>query len=257
MTTAPKTPTKNRMQPIVAWRAMQELLKDKEDTAQVFRITQALGGGELPKNFKRFKETQAGEAILAEKRSLLKTLADRETLATLPEGSLGRAYLDFVQTEDISAEGLIAASEEGGRQTLQDDGEILYSERTRDMHDLWHVVTGYGRDGLGELSLLAFSYAQVRNLGIGFIVLMALRKSSQENPGAGISKSVREGYRLGKQAAWLPAADWEALLESPLEDVREELKCARQTIYPKVLQRLIDTGSTYYSENLTSAAASN
>lgn len=257
MTTAPKTPTKNRMQPIVAWRAMQELLKDKEDTAQVFRITQALGGGELPKNFKRFKETQAGEAILAEKRSLLKTLADRETLATLPEGSLGRAYLDFVQTEDISAEGLIAASEEGGRQTLQDDGEILYSERTRDMHDLWHVVTGYGRDGLGELSLLAFSYAQVRNLGIGFIVLMALRKSSQENPGAGISKSVREGYRLGKQAAWLPAADWEALLERPLEDVREELKCARQTVYPKVLQRLIDTGSTYYSENLTSAAASN
>lgn len=254
MTTASEVPTKNRMQPIVAWRAMQELLKDKEDTVQVFRITQALGGGEILKNFKRFKQTPTGQAILAEKRSLLEALADREALATLPEGSLGRAYLDFVQTENISAEGLIAASEEGGRTTLQDEGERLYSARVRDMHDLWHVVTGYGRDGLGELSLLAFSYAQVRNLGIGFIVLMAMRKAGQDNPGAGISKSVREGYRLGKQATWLPAADWEALLSRPLEEVREELKCARQTVYPKVLQHLIDAGSTYYSGNLTTAA---
>ena len=43
------------------------------------------------------------------------------------------------------------------------------------MHDLWHVTTGYGRDALGELSLLAFTYAQEKNRGIGAIVLYGYR----------------------------------------------------------------------------------
>ena len=42
------------------------------------------------------------------------------------------------------------------------------------MHDLWHVTTGYGRDALGELSLLAFTYAQEQNRGIGAIALIWL-----------------------------------------------------------------------------------
>ena len=43
------------------------------------------------------------------------------------------------------------------------------------MHDLWHVTTGYGRDALGELSLLAFTYAQEKIEGIGAIVLYGYR----------------------------------------------------------------------------------
>jgi ubiquinone biosynthesis protein COQ4 len=34
---------------------------------------------------------------------------------------------------------------------------------------------------------------------------------------------VRGGYRRGRQARLLPAADWEALLELPLAEVRRQL----------------------------------
>jgi protein-L-isoaspartate O-methyltransferase len=35
----------------------------------------------------------------------------------------------------------------------------LFRERSREMHDLLHIVTGYGRDSLGEACLTAFSFA--------------------------------------------------------------------------------------------------
>ena len=38
--------------------------------------------------------------------------------------------------------------------------ERWMGERLRDIHDLFHVITGYGRDALGELCLLAFTNAQ-------------------------------------------------------------------------------------------------
>ena len=44
-------------------------------------------------------------------------------------------------------------------------------QRTEETHDLWHVLTGYGRDTFGEACLLAFSYAQTGNRGIGLIAL--------------------------------------------------------------------------------------
>ena len=45
------------------------------------------------------------------------------------------------------------------------------SDRMRDTHDLWHAVTGYKGDLIGEASLLGFSLAQTHNPGIAMIVL--------------------------------------------------------------------------------------
>ena len=84
------------------------------------------------------------------------------------------------------------------------------------MHDLWHVTTGYGRDALGELSLLAFTYAQERNRGIGAIVLYGYRimgKVTRElNFNIDLRDVVKEGYKLGKEASFWACADWEKLL---------------------------------------------
>jgi ubiquinone biosynthesis protein COQ4 len=98
-----------------------------------------------------------------------------------------------------------------------------FGARLRDMHDLWHVVTGYGRDVLGELALLAFTYEQTRNPGIGYIVRNVERRM-RRNGNEQISGFLREASARGRGAAFLPAADWEALLERPLEEVRESLR---------------------------------
>lgn len=222
---------KKRIQPLRAWRAIKALMNDKEDTAQVFVVIDALKGNSDGRTFDRFRKTETGGRIIEERRNLIGALNDREHLRAMPEGSLGRAYLAFMEAEGLTADGLVEASEVTGKRDNVSDEMTLVRNRLRDMHDLWHVTTGYGRDGLGELSLLAFTYAQGGNRGIGAIVLYAARQFAKEVPEARIWGSIREGYRIGRKAAWLPAQDWESLLARPLSEVRAELNVGKPEIY--------------------------
>jgi ubiquinone biosynthesis protein COQ4 len=216
-------PRPNRIRPLAAWRAIRALLANPDDTARVFDVIDALSGRSGERMFRRFQASPTGARILAERRELLPTLADRGGLLALPPGSLGRTYAEFMGREQISADGLVQASMEGGRSpdpALSAERRLV-GARMRDQHDLWHVVTGYGRDLIGEAAVLAFTYAQTRNRGIGLIVAVAWWKAGKGAPW--VRPFLREAYRRGKGAAWLPAQDWEALLERPLEAVRREL----------------------------------
>ncbi|MDX5365272.1 MAG: ubiquinone biosynthesis protein COQ4 [Alphaproteobacteria bacterium] len=223
---------RKRIQPLKAIRAIRALIADKEDTSQVFKIIDALSGNSGDEQFQRFVRSETGRRILSEKRNLVTTLSDQARLAALPQGTLGRAYYEFMAEENLTADGLVEASEVVRR---EDDGrsaeERLFGYRNRDQHDLWHVVTGYGRDGLGELALLAFTYAQTRNRGIGFIVLVGANKTRNSLPGVNVWRIVREAWRNGRKSAWLPATDWEAMLERPLAEVRAELGIVAPAAY--------------------------
>ena len=210
------------LRPVAAIRAMRALLRDPDDTARVFDVIAALGGRHGERAFERFRRTDTGARVLSENRSLLAALSDRERLLSLPPGTVGRTYAEFMGREDLSAQGLAEASlAAGGPDPSLPPERRLFGARLRDMHDLWHVVTGYGRDLLGEAALLAFSYAQTRNRGIGFIVATAWWKARQAPQ---FRRMLRDAYRRGRRAAWLPAADWEALLARPLDAVRAELR---------------------------------
>lgn len=228
---SPAKRARKRIQPLKAIRAIRALIADKEDTSQVFKIIDALSGDSVGRGFRRFVQTETGRRILAEKRSLVTTLSDQARLAALPEGTLGRTYYEFMAEENLTADGLVEASEAVERMDLRSDDELLFGARLRDQHDLWHVTAGYGRDGLGELALLAFTYAQTRNRGIGFIVLVGARVTAKSLPEVKIWRVIREAYRNGKKAAWLPAADWETLLEKPLAQVRADLGIAAPDAY--------------------------
>jgi ubiquinone biosynthesis protein COQ4 len=203
-----------------AFRAVRKLIANPDGTDQVFVIISALSGNSGERQFQRFSSTSVGRRILSEESDLLSVLMDRETLHALPEGTLGHAYADFMTEEQISADGLVSASEEGGDGLSVDVDRDRFGMRMRDSHDLWHTTTGYGRDLLGEAALLAFTFAQTRSPGVGFIVAVAYLKAGGV-PGA--RKLIRDGYRRGRRSAWLPAADWERLLGQPIQDVRAEL----------------------------------
>lgn len=221
-----------RMQPLVALSALRQLIADPEDTAKVFVVIRAMAGPSLRRGLRRFKQTTAGPRALAERRSLLDVLRDRETLAAMPPGTLGRAYHEFIYGESLSADGLVSASMDGDVQAYNfDDPELSwYGERMRDQHDLWHVLTEYRRDPFGEACLLAFTYAQTRNRGIGLIILAAGWKLRQEI-GGGALRAMWRAYRAGQRASWLPGQDWEGLLKRPLEEVRRLLAIQPPTAY--------------------------
>jgi len=214
-----------------ALTAIKALLRDPEDTAKVFVIVRALSGKSLLRGFNRFAASPTGQTILAENRALIDVLKDRDHLASLPADSLGRRYLEFMKAENISAEGLVGASMSGEYPT--EEGLNLYACRLRDMHDLWHVTTGYGRDTMGEVCLLGFTFGQTRNPGLAFIAVVAATKIAREHDRR-IFRALWAGFRAGRRAAWLPAADWELLLTRPIDEVRERLRVTRPRVYPEL-----------------------
>ena len=222
----------NRVKPIKAIKAIIALSKDNEDTTQVFHVIDALKGSSDRKYFKIFSKSEIGKKILKERVNLLDTLKDKDTLSKLPKNSLGYKYYEFIYKENLSPEELINASEsskkEFGNRT---DDEIFFNTRKRDMHDLWHVTTGYGRDALGELSLLAFTYAQEQNRGVGAIALYGYWKVGREFPNFNLRKVIREGYKNGKNATLWSCEDWEKLIKMPIDEVREKINAKKPKLY--------------------------
>lgn len=212
--------------------ALKKLIADKEDTAQVFEIMRALSGASIPKGYKKLLETPEGGRIAYRRTELAAVLDDHDALRKLPAGSVGRAYLAFVESEQLSAQGL--ANESAKVRDIDFEVEhpmAWYGRRLRDVHDLWHVLTGYGRDALGEASLVAFSYAQTKSLGFALIALAGAREIKRGMPGQPIYACVREAHRNGRAAAWLPGVDYEKLLAEPLEAARARLNIAPPATY--------------------------
>ncbi len=211
-----------------AFAALRRLLGDKDDTRAVFEIMRALNGGATRTGYRRLLTTAEGGRLAYQRIELAERLADRDWLATLPDESLGAAYRRFTEVAQITPEGLVEVSN-----SVMNEIEhpvAWYGRRIRDAHDLWHTVTGYGTDSLGEACLVAFSYAQTRALGWAAIAVGAAIKS-RKAPDQPYARAIREGYRRGKAAAWLPAEDWLALLPQPLEAVRARLGLTPPPIY--------------------------
>lgn len=209
-----------RFDVLTAGRALSKLLRDPDDLPQVFTLIDSMSGTAPHRLHYGFTRSETGRRILRERPDISKLLGDRDGLRKLPGGSLGRAYLAFVEREGISAEGIKEASILGSVGTDRiADFEYLRT-RMRDTHDLWHAATGYHGDVLGELSLLAFGLAQHWNSAIGLIVVAGLIKGF----GRSDTSIVWDGFRRGFRAKWMPAQDWEALLALPVEDVRQRLQ---------------------------------
>jgi ubiquinone biosynthesis protein COQ4 len=103
----------------------------------------------------------------------------------------------------------------------------------RDTHDIWHVLSGYHRDGLGEACLVAFSFAQTRGLGWATIALGAGFKALRQGHWSA-ARAIRQGYRRGKAAKWLPGEDAVRLMSEPLDAARRRLNIAPPTIYDAI-----------------------
>jgi ubiquinone biosynthesis protein COQ4 len=228
------------MRPIVAVRAIRELFANPDDTQQVFEIIQALQGPSLVRIRARLQKTEQGRRLLAERPDLVPLLRDRDGLRALPEGSLGRAYLAFVEREGISVDGLVSASTTSRQ---GDEGAELRWIRDwlRDTHDLWHAVLGYRGDLVGEAALLAFSHHETRNLGVGMIATVAWFKLGRvTGREVGARRVIAGGRRRAKQAAWFVGVPWHDWLVRPVEDIRRELGVGRIVDYHEVRSHEVD-----------------
>lgn len=228
-----------RIRPIVAARAIRATFANPEDTKQVFKVIEALQGPALMRTHRRLRQSETGRRLLRTRPNLLEQLCDRDRLAALPEGSLGRAYVEFVDSEGITADGLVEASLVA--QPIADPELAWVRDWLRDTHDLWHVALGYRGDLVGEAALLAFSHTETGNWGVGAIAAVAwLKLGRVTHPSLRAREIIVDGRRIAQHAAWFLDVPWHEWLNRPLAEVRRDLGVAGPVEYAPVRANEVD-----------------
>ena len=209
----------------LAFKALVGLAQDTGRTDHVFTIISSLSGATLERTYQAFKRTEHGKRLLRERTDLMAVLSDRARLEAMPEGSLGSAYLRFMDRAKISAGGLMDAQTAGVDPNLRlelDPARRYVADRLRDMHDLWHVLTEYGADDTGEIANLWFSVGQFGNPGMAFIAFFGVVDGVAHGhllwP-----RYCRKAYFRGRRAKQLVSEPLEEMLELPIDEARRRL----------------------------------
>jgi ubiquinone biosynthesis protein COQ4 len=220
-------------------RSYQALRKARAtgDPEIVLRFMRPFHTRQFERTYSRVVSDPVGRRLLDEQRSLLPVLSNLELLHALPEGSLGREYARFMEEEELSVSDFAEASLASmSALDYRDQRAWTLAQRLRDMHDLIHVVSGYGRDLLGEMSVLSFSSGRRKpgeNYRLAFILRLAQWKFARAGrpDAAGVLRTAAE---RGARAAFLPAIEWERLLPVSLRVVREHLGISPPPAYEPI-----------------------
>lgn len=155
---------------------------------------------------------------------------DLEALAQLPVGTLGHAFAEHMRSAGLDPAAI---------PVLPADDPVSYTfAHLHEVHDIWHVVTGFGTDTAGELGLQAFNAAQFpTRLGIALIsagLLNALLFEWEDRQAR--MDEISRGWALGQATPHLFGVDWARHWETPLETLREQLGVRHHA--PERLQEL-------------------
>jgi len=223
-----------------AWKAFRGLVRDKEDTRYVFAFFHAVNGRSYENFFREFAASDYGQRIIADREQLGRTLLDRKTLESHGPGTFAAAYLHYLDTENLSPLGVYEANWANAPDEMaayKRDWPHLYSVSymMNLTHDLYHVLTGYGRDPLGEALLLMWTGTQTNGRGPKWLGAMAGMQIRSEIPSWPVGRMMGEARRLARQAKLFHTIDLTALFPLSLEAARAELNIELPELYVETL----------------------
>lgn len=157
--------------------------------------------------------------------------ASLTALRNLPDGTLGREYARFMDVRKFSPESRHAV------RFVDDPADAWVLQRYRDVHDLWHVLTGMPTTVLGELAQKWFEAAQT---GLPVAVISAVfgpMRLPAEQQKLLVTELVPWAVATGRRAPDLLAIRYEDRLEQTVEALREEWSITVPDVEMKGLRR--------------------
>ena len=143
---------------------------------------------------------------------------DLSTLQTLPVGTLGRSYADQLISQGITPDTLIDPS------PINDERDYIV-HRLKETHDITHVLTGFGIDGVSELGLQGFNLAQNRSpLAVMLIFGGMLTALQNDEPLAPMLRALAKGFQMELDAELVISRKLEEGWDRPLNAWRSELR---------------------------------
>jgi ubiquinone biosynthesis protein COQ4 len=160
----------------------------------------------------RMRQDPSWRRIMEERRSIPGGRWNFESLAQLPEGTLGHAF-----TRYYADNGIHPFSYE---YPLVDDVEFL-AKRYRETHDLHHIVTGYGIDPVGEIEIQAFYFGNLGFRHAAFITFVSMFTSRAGHRWRLIRhvRKLMAAYRRGKATPMILGVPFDELWELPVSEI--------------------------------------
>jgi ubiquinone biosynthesis protein Coq4 len=231
-------PTRN---PFRFLLAMWRLVRDPANTHEAAIVELAFARSRIGRRFARWHEVvdalrrDPRTAPALQRRQHCQPI-DLEALARMPEGTLGRVFAAHCRARSLNPN-LV---------NIPPDSEIDWMLHHLYLtHDIWHVVTGWGNDEIGEYGLGSFYSAQLAGASFfGFLFSVAalstvLRRRSFRD----FLEAAVAGYESGKRAEPLFGVDWRDLWETPIGVVRARVGIEAGQVSGEGIRAAACTGS--------------
>jgi ubiquinone biosynthesis protein Coq4 len=163
----------------------------------------------------RLRNDPATEAAVTEQQ--VGAAIDLEVLESLEEGCLGQVFAEHCRNRGINPNLVDVPIEQ------ESDWLLNHLFQT---HDIWHVLTGWSNDEVGEVGLAGFYCGQLGSppFFIFLLSLILLKKVLRRNDD--IDEHINalcSGYRAGRTAKPLFGINWENCWDVPLDEQRRLL----------------------------------
>ena len=214
-----------------AFRALRVIRADPDRTDQVFELNVALDGGDSERQFQALLAEPGGADLLRDSPELLDHLTDVAALEALPPDTLGAAYLALMRANAHDPDGLHRAAERIQEFAALHRGaaRTWWMERQSCVHDLLHLLTGYGQDQAGETALLAFTdglYGRRHRMRVVRFGMIASVLSAPWGSKWRTLVFAWQARRRGKRSRIPFGYRWEEALKQPTKELRAQLGVA-------------------------------
>lgn len=155
---------------------------------------------------------------------------DFDALLELPHDSLGYLYARHIVDNGLNR--TIASDYRKAHERMEQESklagmpdEVRYASlRGFQIHDVFHILTGYLTTGWGEMALQAYTLAQRELPYQGIWMSTLTTQMTFYNPDmiAPVMDALSHGWTLGRQTKNLNYVRWEERLAEPIADLRRE-----------------------------------
>ena len=217
-------PTRNPFRWLLAaWRVSRDLTNTHE--AAIVEI--GFSRSRLGRRFARWEQVASElstDAVIARSIANRHRIGpiDLTALAAMPTGTLGPVFGAHCQTKGLDPNLVLLPADS--------DADFVMAHMF-ESHDIWHVVTGWGNDEVGEIGLGGFYLAQMKLPLVALMLALILINTIVRQPttlGARMDALVA-GYQMGKASPLLFGTRWDQMWNVPLVEVRQTFDISCQS----------------------------
>lgn len=209
-----------------AGRALAAGAHEPQPADSDFELADALSASQSSHLLERVRRSREGAELLADRLVVDATTCDLAELLRLPYGTFGHEYAQWMIDNDLSGD----LRRDVPLPVADADADERYVlRRLVEVHDFWHVLSGYNCDAAGELGLLAFTLGQIRPRGLALLLWTAVREDLRANwrkrrrLWSPLPLYLWRAFRHGRRARFLMAIAIEDYFWLPIGSVRQRL----------------------------------